>query len=90
MILTARMVKEDEAYVMLGLEIDYMSQGDSEDEVIARFVSGFNATADEHMKQYGHMNNFHKASPDDLYSIGEDEFVRDVMFAVDADYHISW
>jgi hypothetical protein len=48
------------AFVVQGLEVDYIAQGSTIEEALDNFANGFQATVDEHFKQYGHARHFLK------------------------------
>lgn len=80
---TAKVLGHEYMYIALGIEIDYMAQGRTEDEVIEAFEKGFMLTVEAHKERFGHIEHFLKPSPMDLYGIEDDhEHVMDMLYSV--------
>ena len=58
---------DDGSWFAQGLEIDYFSQGDSLEDVKARFEGGLCATFSEHLKTHGTIEGVLKVAPQEVW-----------------------
>lgn len=57
---------DDGSWFAQGLEIDYFAQGNSREDVRARFERGLEATIDDHLETFGTIDRVLKPAPADV------------------------
>lgn len=67
-----------EYWIVQGLDVDYMADGETKEEAISNWLLGYAATCAEHIKTYGHLRHFLKPPPAGLYGVvGEETVIRE-------------
>jgi len=83
--LRVALMRDGNAWVAQGLEIDYAAEGDSIEEVKRQFQTGLMLTLRENVRVFGHIKNVLRAVPSDVWNtLLADSVLRQVHSQVSA------
>jgi hypothetical protein len=61
-------MQDDDSWFAQGLEIDYVAQGKTIEDVKKHFENGLEATVDEHLRIFGSIENLLKVAPQEIWN----------------------